>query len=115
MTILHEDGSTQSWSYDPLLGPIPATGKKVVRGVVVSDVRFQNEFTAIRSEGGSVIRVLRPSTDEQAGSIGIEGHASEAHDFDLDSFDFLIQNEHGLRELYQAVDAYMAMFDLTHH
>jgi len=115
-TLLHEDGNTKKWTYDPLLGPIPATkASKVVHGVVISDVRFQNEFEAIHKEGGSVIRVIRPSTDSEAASIGIFGHASEAEDFDLDSFDCLIQNDHSLRELYQAVDTYIELFNLSHH
>ena len=113
-TLLHEDGGTKLWDYDPLTGPIPSK-KKIIHGVVISDVRFQNEFDAIRREGGSVIRVLRPDTDFAAADVGISGHASEAHEFSLDSFDFIIQNDKSLFDLYESVDTFMNMFYVTHH
>lgn len=123
-TLLHEDGSTQDWTYDPLLGLVVThtvthsrrgRKSKPVRGVVVSDVRFENELGAIRSEGGSIIRVIRPDTDAKAQEIGITGHASETQEFSMDVFDFLIQNESSLKQLYESVDTFMSIFDVTHH
>lgn len=106
--LLHEDGNTKLWAYDPLLGPVPAT-RTTLRGVVVSDIRFENEFVAIRKEGGSIIRVVRPETDDDAKSLGIPGHLSEAQDFSLDNFDFMVQNDKSLSGLYSNVDLYLRM------
>lgn len=115
-TLLHEDGNTKEWEYDPLKGLTRQDKpRKAARGVVVSDVRFSNELAAIRAEGGSIIRVVRPATDSQAQETGIAGHASEAQEFTMDKFDFLVQNEHSLKELYQSVDTFMSIFDVTHH
>lgn len=114
-TLLHESGDTKFWNYIPDCGLVEEDRDPHIKGVVVSDVRFPNEFKAIREVGGSVIRVLRPETDAQSLSIGIENHASETSDFSLDSFDFLVQNEKGLRELYDSVDMFMSMFTFAHH
>ena len=113
-TVLHEDGSTGYWDYDPLLGPTPSSSSKLVRGVVISDVRFSNEFTAIREAGGSVIRVVRPDTDSAASKTGIEGHLSEVQDFEMDNFDFMLQNVRGIQELQQSVNTFMFAFNNMH-
>ena len=42
--------------------------------IVVPDVRFQNEYDWIISNGGTVIQLTRPGSD---GKVGIAGHASE--------------------------------------
>lgn len=44
------------------------------RGIVISDVRFQNEVSGIQKGGGKVIRIRR---DGVHGNVGIKGHASE--------------------------------------
>jgi hypothetical protein len=46
----------------------------VLNGMVVSDVRFDNEAEAILDAGGIVVNIVR----HQGGPIGLEGHASEA-------------------------------------
>ncbi|NJL54167.1 hypothetical protein HC928_02625 [bacterium] len=114
-TLLHADGSTQDWEYDPLQGIVHASGPSKIRGVVISDVRFENEFAAIRNTGGAVIRVVRPDTDANALNIGITNHASEAHEFSYDSFDFVLNNDKTLEELYENVDLYMNIFDISYH
>lgn len=116
--LLHENGNTKVLVYDPLRGvtdPAPLRGAPLVRGVVVSDIRFENEFKRIRDEGGTVIRVIRPDTDTNAATIGIAGHASEAHDYSFDNFDFILNNEGTLIQLYRSIDAYMPVFDTNHH
>lgn len=112
--LLHENGDIKCWYYDPFVGLVSCEDSHI-RGVVVSDVRFVNEFDAIRSEGGSIIRVLRPATDGDAATVGISNHASESSDFSLDSFDFLIQNDKGLGELYSNVDMFVSLFAVSHH
>lgn len=114
-TLLHEDGNTKQWVYDPLDGCVPAKENNYIHGIVASDIRFENEFKRIRSEGGVVIRVIRPDTDQDAATLGIEGHQSEAHDYSFDNFDFILNNEGTLKSLHQAVDTYMTAFKTTHH
>lgn len=46
-----------------------------VAGIVISDVRFQNEFSAIKEAGGQLWKVLR--IDHEWVSGGIENHVSE--------------------------------------
>jgi hypothetical protein len=119
-TLLHEDGATRYFRYDALEGLVDVPYKfykahPMPSGVVVSDIRFENEFQRIRNEGGAVIRILRPDTDAEAATIGIAGHASEAHAFSFDNFDFILKNEGTLVDLYRAVDMYMPVFLVNHH
>jgi len=114
-SLLHEDGTTKFLDYDPLNGCMETEKDKTPRGIVVSDIRFENEFRRIREVGGAVIRVIRPDTDAGAATIGVEGHASEAHDYSFDDFDFILYNEGSLVDLYQNIDTYMTIYDSTHH
>lgn len=114
-TLLREDGSTRCVRYDPLFGVIGTHGSPTILGVVVSDVRFQNEFAAIRKEGGSIIRVVRPETDDEAAGIGIAGHASEATSFDFAEFDFMVRNDSSVAALLKNVDIFINVFFMTHH
>jgi hypothetical protein len=108
--LLHEDGNTTLWSYDPLLGPV-STERSSLRGVVISDIRFENELVAIQREGGSIIRVIRPETDSDAKNLGIVGHESEVQEFSLDNVNFLVQNDKSLSDLYSSIDLFLqAMF-----
>lgn len=112
--LLHEDGDTKCHTYHPLHGITDVTKKILPLGVTVSDIRFENEFKRIRETGGIVMRVLRPETDGDAASVGIVGHASE-QEHSVDNFDFIIQNDKSLTELFQSVDAYMPIYMATHH
>lgn len=64
-------------------------------GMVLSDVRFDNEAEWIRSEGGIVIHVERPDTDQ----VGIAGHASEAGLTKIHG-DWVLRNDRSLCSLY---------------
>jgi len=112
--LLHEDGTVEQLSYSPVQGVFASAGARI-QGVLVSDVRFHNEFLAIRKEGGSVIRVVRPETDEAAAMVGIPAHASEASDFNFDDFDFVVQNDSTIADLQNNVDVFINLFYLTHH
>jgi hypothetical protein len=50
-----------------------------VRGVVIPDVRFQNELEAIHKAGGKVIRVIRPTASKTMDTVSevLWSHASE--------------------------------------
>lgn len=115
--ILGEDGSMIPYKYDPAAGPVKLSSRKgfqLPTGVVVSDIRFENEFKRIHEVGGAVMRVIRPDTDGKAATIGISGHASEAQDFDLSNFDFVLNNDRTLQDLYSSVDTYMLIFKNQH-
>ena len=78
-------------------------------GVVVSDVRFNNELKAIKAFGGELIQVQRPATDAAATATGIAQHKSETEQqgFDSSKFDKVIKNDGTLEDLENAVDSYV--------
>ncbi|MDP3848602.1 MAG: deoxynucleotide monophosphate kinase [Pseudomonas sp.] len=69
-------------------------------GFVISDVRFENEATWIRAQGGTVLHLLRPD------AAAVNPHISEAgvaiHDNDL-----VIHNDADLQHLYTQLDHLM--------
>lgn len=65
-------------------------------GVVVRDVRFENEATWLRKQGGNVVHILRPEAPSVA------SHSSESGLMIHDN-DFLLRNEGSLDELYEQV------------
>lgn len=69
--------------------------------VVISDVRFVNEINMIRSLGGVVVKVDRENPDK----ISNEKHSSELELENYDAWDFVINNNGTLEELYQNTDA----------
>lgn len=77
-----------------------------IGGAVFSDLRFKNEFEAVRKAGGILIRIKR---DEANGDVGIIGHASEAEQREVpdDYFDHVIHNPPGLANYYSAIDVLM--------
>ena len=108
-----------STAEDALLGDvyereIGFTGEKTLppSGIVVSDVRFDNELTRIKDEKGKIVRVTRESADKKSRKLGIIGHASEAEQaaFTDDMFDAILTNEGTLSELKTAVDVVAAAF-----
>lgn len=75
-------------------------------GIVVSDVRFINEMEAIHNAKGKVFKLTRNSN--QAGT-GIIGHASEKEQdsIPMENFDFILNNQGTIPELFDAVDMCM--------
>lgn len=69
--------------------------------VVVTDVRFPNEAAAIREWGGKVIRITR------TGVGPVNGHSSEAQDFDAD---IGIDNDGTIEDLHRAIRSVAARF-----
>ncbi len=67
------------------------------KAVAVSDVRFPNEAWAISTAGGVVVRVNR------AGLVS-DDHPSETA-LDDYAFDYVVQNDGSIGELYNQVDA----------
>jgi hypothetical protein len=73
------------------------------QSVVISDVRFKNEAEAIRSMGGTILRVIRVTNESQ------DPHASEAEIESIHS-DFLLSNESDLHALRRNVDIMLPWF-----
>jgi hypothetical protein len=73
-------------------------------GVVISDVRFPNEATWIRSQGGVLWRVIRP------GTAPVRSHASEDLIASL-QHDYVIDNLGTIDDLDNAVRAVMGRMD----
>jgi len=70
--------------------------------VVVSDVRFPEEADYIRSQGGVIVEVTRPT----AGLSGAEGeHASETS---VITPDIILRNDGTIDDLHKKIDAMVA-------
>lgn len=84
-------------------------------GVVVSDIRFENEVKRIRELGGRLVRVTRKASDRKANSVGILAHASEDEQKAIpDSlFDCILQNNGSIAELNKAIDVAATTFKGT--
>jgi len=69
--------------------------------IVVTDVRFKNEVDMIKSLGGLIIKVERPS-------IGlIDSHISEKEIDMINNYDKLILNDSTIMDLHDRVDEFM--------
>lgn len=68
--------------------------------IVLTDVRFPNEFRAIKAREGIIIRIVKPGTG------AVNGHASETA-LDNFSFDATIVNDGSIYELSQKIDSLM--------
>lgn len=68
---------------------------------VITDVRFPNEFKAIKEKGGIVIRVNRPGHGNSMKELA-EAHPSETA-LDGHDFDYVIENDGNLEKLIDKV------------
>lgn len=68
---------------------------------VITDVRFPNEFKAIKEKGGIVIRVNRPGHGNSMKELA-EAHPSETA-LDGHDFDYVIENDGNLEKLISKV------------
>lgn len=65
-------------------------------GMIVTDVRFENEANFVRKNGGVLIHVVRPNNEK------VESHISEAGVAIVGGTDIIINNNGTLDELYHA-------------
>jgi hypothetical protein len=68
---------------------------------IITDVRFPNEFKAIKEKGGIVIRVNRPGHSNSMKELA-EAHPSETA-LDGHDFDYVIENDGNLEKLIDKV------------
>lgn len=74
------------------------------RSVVISDVRFSNEINLIKDLGGIVVRVDRANPDKIA---GIDKHRSEVELESYKEWNYIIDNNATLEDLYDNVNLMM--------
>ena len=77
---------------------------KPFHGMVISDVRFDNEAEWIRSEGGIIVHVERDDTEQ----VGVAGHASEAGLTKIHG-DLVLENNSTLAAYSEAIDYLIAL------
>ena len=74
------------------------------RHVVISDVRFMNEINLIKEIGGKVVKVVRHNPDKIS---GFEKHSSETELENFSDWDYVLENNGTLEELYMKADIMM--------
>ena len=67
--------------------------------ILVDDIRFMNELEALRTQGGRIVKIVRP------GFNGAGDHASETSLDDFRGWDHIIQNDAGLQAFLDKVAA----------
>jgi hypothetical protein len=78
-------------------------------GVCVSDMRFPNEFEALRDAGARTVRVVRPRTPAEAAARAGTGSTAHASETALDGVAMPeILNDGTLAEFCAKIDAYFA-------
>lgn len=88
-------------NFDPslwtLIGEQKALKALKSYSVIIDDMRFPDEFSMIKRNGGKCIRIHRPGVGSR-GDTGIGEGLLDNHDFDFD-----IYNEHSLEDLKKNV------------
>lgn len=74
------------------------------KGMVISDVRFDNEAGWIRSEGGIIVHIDRPGTEK----VGVAGHVSEQGVTRL-PYDLVVMNDCTMEHYYSNLDYLVAL------
>jgi len=86
------------YSYDKCIGVCVHKHDHIslkINGIVVPDVRFENELLFFRDHDHPVIKVIRPETDSKAVQTGVAQHKSETEQagFASDLFTVIITND----------------------
>lgn len=103
--------------------------KKSPTRLVVSDIRFLNEASSVKKLKGMIIKVIRKSADEKTDQhisthatddnrsyenltfdLLSKSHVSEVEMDKIKDYNFIIENNGSLEELYQKVDKIMQIF-----
>lgn len=86
-----------------------------VVGVVISDVRLENELKAIKNARGKLLRIRREDTDHLSESAGVQSHMSEVEQGAMPDewFDFLINNDGTVEDLRDTARVYASCLGLV--
>ena len=74
--------------------------------IIIKDMRFPNEFEAVKKAGGICIKVVRPSEPEQADGADDQLYYPDS------SWDKIIVNDKGLKELSEHATKIIQEFSL---
>ncbi|WP_043309539.1 deoxynucleotide monophosphate kinase [Pseudomonas sp. ML96] len=74
---------------------------QAMKGVVIRDVRFDNEAEWVRSKGGVILHITRPDADEVA-------HHSSESGVRRCASDFALVNDGTLNDLYDELDRFIS-------
>ena len=80
---------------------------KDIKGVgLLSDIRFPNEFKALKNNGWVCIKVIRNNIDGNRVGTGNKIHSSELsiNDIKDEDWDFIVENNSSLEDLYIKLD-----------
>ena len=93
-------------------------GRYKGQNTVIADVRFPNEVTQIRAQGGKIIRVKRgPDPDwfvnYVEGNIEPTGIHSSEYAWAKQEFDFMIENNGDKNDLYEKIDELIVSNKIT--
>lgn len=74
--------------------------------IYCADVRFKNEFEALKNDGFIMVKLIRDKVNENRIGNGISTHISENEldEYGNDRWDYIIYNNNTLNELYDAID-----------
>jgi hypothetical protein len=95
--------------YTPEIGLCGTDTPHITPGVVFSDLRFRNEFDAVKAAGGLLVRIYRPGSDGTNLS-GVRGHASEEEQRSIRDaeFDRIINNDSSIGDYRYIIDVMMS-------
>lgn len=97
--------SADGWRYNEKTGLDYSVGCNKPAGVVFSDVRFHNEYNAIKKAGGKLVRVRRFSWEPfRKGVDTMHQSETELLGYGDEKFDYIIDNGGDLHHLGMLVD-----------
>ena len=76
-------------------------------GIVISDVRFKNEFERLSQEGGVVARIVRPDAGLK-GSAGEHLSETEINEISIESYHHTIDNDQSLDDLKKKISEWIS-------
>ena len=100
--LLQYDGRLDvHYDYTSFNGLVVVEASPNYLGVVIPDVRFENELEFILEHKGKTIKVVLPDTYDMAADTGVSSHASEMEQqgFDINLFSAIISNDGTLDKL----------------
>jgi hypothetical protein len=84
--------------HDITIVPNPILWKKYYPNWIISDLRFPNEYDAIKKKGGLCIKVVRPVVNKSTSEQHISEYALEYH-----TFDYTLDNSGDIDDLEKEV------------
>lgn len=79
--------------------------KEHIKYIIIPDVRFPNEYDAIRNNGGYIIRIIRPSihaTDDHPSETSLDDHKFHAQIYNEEGF----MGENFVRDIHYFLEAF---------